>query len=196
MDIVGFLSSLNKIGLIAFLITLGFLIYEIYLLRKASQAPQKPSIPQFVENATPLTSAQPIVMPESQPLVKSAKNNIYILAFLLILLVVFAAITLLGYLNLKATSFIVSKSNISPTKEPFPTEKPSPTPTFIEPTLPSTTPTPTEMPLTVASPTILQTAVPTSSPTVINKLPETGDVNSSLILFSIAGLVLFFSFLF
>ncbi len=48
--LIDFLASVNKISLLAFLGVLGFLIYEVYLLRRDHLKKQKPSIPQFNTN--------------------------------------------------------------------------------------------------------------------------------------------------
>ncbi len=52
MDIFSILSYLNKISLIAFIITAGFLAYQFYLLKKDSVSGTKktPTIPDFNEN--------------------------------------------------------------------------------------------------------------------------------------------------
>ncbi|MBI4008823.1 hypothetical protein HY357_01190 [Candidatus Roizmanbacteria bacterium] len=217
MDIVEFLSSVNKVGLVAFLVTLGFLIYEIYLLKKSSKSPAPPTIPQFEEVGSNITSPSQVVQPEKPP---QQRKNVIILSVLIILLVVFGAITLLGYINLKSTS--EKKSNVlpSPKKSPItanvttiPTEKiPSVEPTIfptveetifptqiVEPSL-EPSPSPTEVILTAISPTNYEIFQPTSalnlSPTTISQLPETGYLRNTLIIFSVAGLVIFFSFLF
>lgn len=46
-SVLSFLLSVNKISLAAFVGVLGFLVYEISLLRKEQLKKQKPSIPQF-----------------------------------------------------------------------------------------------------------------------------------------------------
>jgi hypothetical protein len=47
MDLVSFLSSVNLISLVAFVLILVFLIYEVSLLVKEQQKKSKPVIPQF-----------------------------------------------------------------------------------------------------------------------------------------------------
>lgn len=46
-NILSFLLSVNKISLLAFVGVLGFLVYEVTLIRKEQLKKQKPSIPQF-----------------------------------------------------------------------------------------------------------------------------------------------------
>lgn len=196
MDIVSFLSSLNKIGLVAFLITLGFLIYEIMLLNKASRAKEKPQVPKFQEGGQILPSTQVSIEGEDQ---NAAKKNKFVLLLLIVLLLFFGTITLFGYFNLRSTkeknkqalpsekvSKTVSKKIKAVVPALSPTEIPTPT-REITNLAPSLSPTPTEMPLTTE---------PSPSPTVIEELPVTGYISNSLILLSVAGLVVLFSFLF
>ena len=200
MDIVGLLSSLNKIALVAFLITLGFLIYEIILLRRAGRAGAKPQVPQFQGGGQFVPSSAPVnIDREGQ---KAAKKNKLVLLVLVILLIFFGAMTIVGYIRLKSSKPVSTKVKASaptqiPTRIPSPTvEIPTPTSEIIEPTQ-SPTQTLTEIPLTTEiSPTISLTLEPSLTPTEIQELPVTGYINNSLILFSVAGLILFFSFLF
>lgn len=195
MNIVSFLSSLNKIGLVAFLITLGFLLYEVILLRKASQAKAKPQVPQFQEGVQVLPSAESNINDFDRNAIK--KNNL-VLLILVILLTLFGAITVIGYFNLKASSQRLRQTRnikaaipvLSPTKVPTPTLK------KFEPTIRQSQ-TPTDVPATTfVSPTLTETSVPSPSPTLIEQLPVTGIVDNSLVLFSLAGLLILFSFLF
>ncbi|OGK25043.1 hypothetical protein A3A46_04205 [Candidatus Roizmanbacteria bacterium RIFCSPLOWO2_01_FULL_37_13] len=203
MDIVGLLSSLNKIALVAFLITLGFLIYELILLTKIGKSKTKPQVPKFQEGSYLLDLNKHLVESEIQ---KKIKKNKFALIILTGLLIFFGFITWIGYASLRSSRAkknqlapsptiyrVIAKNNPSPTPEPIPTEIPNPTeiPTLTE------APTPTEIPITEPiSPTIEETSTPSPSPTVIEQLPQTGYLNNLLILFSVAGLVIFFSFLF
>lgn len=51
MDIIQVISSFSLISIIAFFITIGFLVFEVAQLLKERQKHQKPSIPQFNKNA-------------------------------------------------------------------------------------------------------------------------------------------------
>lgn len=55
MDIFSILGYINKLSLVAFVVTLGVLLYQFYLLRKdSSETSKTPVIPDFNENiATP-----------------------------------------------------------------------------------------------------------------------------------------------
>ena len=97
MDIINILSSLNKIGLIAFLVTLGFLIYEIVLLNKTKKSQDKPEVPQFQENGQPLPPTSVI---KESGWNKISRNNKIILIALSILLIFFGVLTLIGFLNI------------------------------------------------------------------------------------------------
>lgn len=203
MDIVGLLSSLNKIALIAFLITLGFLIYELILLRKVGKAKAKPEVPQFQEGSELILSDKRLIEGEGQNQIKKNKLALVVLTALLIF---FGLITWIGYVSLKSSRAknnqlvpsptiyrVIAKIITSPTPESIPTEIPSPTeiPTLTE------APTPTEIPITEPiSPTLDETSTFSPSPTVIEQLPQTGYLNNLLVLFSIGSLILFFSFLF
>lgn len=61
MDILLFLASVNKISIIAFLVTLGLLIYEIYQLRKAARKQIKSKLPAFGEQKGAVF--QPVIPP-------------------------------------------------------------------------------------------------------------------------------------
>lgn len=202
MDIVGLLSSLNKIALVAFLVTLGFLIYEIILLRKAGRAGAKPQVPKFQEGGQFVASVPPIQVNIDGEGQKADKKNKLVLLALVILLIFFGAMTLVGYIRLKSSKPISTKVKASvptriPTRIPSPTVKiPTPTSEITEPTQ-SPSPALSEIPLTTEiSPTISLTLEASLTPTEIQELPVTGYINNSLILFSVAGLILFFSFLF
>lgn len=203
MDIVGLLSSLNKVAIVAFLITLGFLVHELILLRKVGNNKAKPQVPQFQEGSKLLLSAEQIT--ESKGKNTTIKNKFALIA-LTALLIFFGIIIWVGYISLKSSRAkndqlvpsptiykVVAKNITSPTPELTPTEIPNPT----EIPSPTEVPTPTEMSISEPiSPTLIETSIPSPSPTVIEKLPQTGYLNNLLILFSVAGIVIFFSFLF
>ena|SRR3989338_4589773 len=206
MDIVIILSSLNKIGLVAFLITLGFLIYEIILLRKASKAREKPNVPKFQEGSQLIPSTQITIDEDKQ---NSMQKNKIILFALIFLLIFFGIITMFSYLNSKSTrdinkqplpietgSNIISKKIKAATPKLTPTKEPTPTVDIPTPTS-GLSPTPSETSLlTSANSTLSESAESTPSPTLIKQLPLTGYINNLLILFSVSSLFLLFSLLF
>lgn len=101
MDPVTFLISLNKISLVAFLITFSFLGYEIYVFTKTNRKKIKPNVPKFQETVTinPI-QGETLNNNEDQP-VKRSSNLIIIL--LIILLIVFGGVTVFGFTNLTKT---------------------------------------------------------------------------------------------
>lgn len=78
VSVVDFFVSINKIALFAFLVVLGFLIFEIKKTMDDKKKDAKPTVPQFVDavqpgpqaaqNSTPLP-------PVSKPIKKSNHNN-------------------------------------------------------------------------------------------------------------------------
>lgn len=200
MNIVDILSSLNKIGLVAFLITLGILIYEISLLRKAAKIKKKPFVPKFQGGDFVAPAVQVISGKKTENYIQ--KNKI-ILGALIFLLIFFGIITVVGYFNLRSTENnkklsinikAASIPSLTPTRIPTPTElvataTPELSPTISEPTI-------TE----VVSPTEAQALTAETeaspSPTLIQQLPKTGYLYNALVLFTVSGLFILFAFLF
>lgn len=98
MDIVGILSSVNKIGLAAFFVTLGFLIYEIYLLNKTKKTPLRPDVPQFREGISTIPASKILLNVKPPP----KNKNKLILLLLILLLIVFGVVSLVGISKLKS----------------------------------------------------------------------------------------------
>ncbi len=95
MDIVFFLSSFNKISLIAFFVTLGFIFYEINQIKKETVKKSQPVIPDFKENFSPKTNTpKVIVVEENKRFIKPSKTPLIIGFFLLI---IFGLISVLGF---------------------------------------------------------------------------------------------------
>ena len=211
MNIVTILSSLNIVGLIAFIITLGFLIYEVLLLSKTDKNKFTPVVPQFQDRANPLPPSLEIKEGKWEELTKNlTTNNKIILLVLSILLIFFGTITLVGYfgrsqekpqvVSILPTITVVKKSiptvgiAVKLTISPTPTEDLPILPTatvFVEPTQSfeegNISPTTSES---------IPSETTTVTPTIIDELPITSYFNNSLILFAVAGLFLFLSFLF
>lgn len=98
MDILGFIVSINKISLIAFFITLGFLVYEMYMLKKERRKQSIPQIPQFQENIPPLGGAN---LPLPIPVANKKPDERYKFLFIILglLLLIFGTFTIFGFLN-------------------------------------------------------------------------------------------------
>lgn len=226
MNVFSILSYLNKISLLAFIITAGFLFYQVYLLRKESSPKQKkPTIPDFNENMkidvlnytklpTDLTSG-PVPIKKGNKTLLIGTSALTVLTLVLFFIIsirspqqpspdnIAVNITLTPSATVKPTSKPISSPvpteiSLSPTVEPTMTITSSPTPT----TLPEVTPSPTEVILAVISPTIEESLSPTTtvstttSPTIIASLPTTGIVDRGLVIFAVASLLILFSFVF
>lgn len=110
MDIIYFLTSINKLSLLAFLITLGVLIYEINLLKKEGLSKTKPKIPKFEESTTATNiQATPLIIDQPE---KITKPNNLILVVLIVFLVVFGLATFYGFYNYNQKK---SQDAVSPT---------------------------------------------------------------------------------
>ncbi|OGK16072.1 hypothetical protein A2774_01735 [Candidatus Roizmanbacteria bacterium RIFCSPHIGHO2_01_FULL_39_12c] len=210
MDIITVLTSLNKIGLVAFIITLGFLVYEIYLLSKTRNTEEKPEVPQFKEDGQPVSPAQTIIREEKKRWneLLTSKNKT-ILVVLSILLIVFGILTAMEYFaNNLTTSRVDSLSpSLIPTR---PATKTIDTPTPIllptevlqveqleEPTPEVTEETPaskgTGEGFSEESTSVQATSTP--APTAIEKLPVTSNIINSLVLLGLAGILVLASLL-
>jgi hypothetical protein len=111
MDIVSLLSSLNKISLIAFLITAGFIIFQFYLFKKEISVDKtKPNIPDFKEEMSPLNYTQVVINQKKEPIKKHSETP---LVMGVIVLIFFGLILLFSFLNFQSTN--ITKSTTVPT---------------------------------------------------------------------------------
>lgn len=93
MDFITVIVSLNKISIIAFIATLVFLAYEIWLIKKENKQKEKLQIPQFEENTTVQGySAKTFLKRESK---LSSQNKILIIV-LVFATILFGTISLVG----------------------------------------------------------------------------------------------------
>lgn len=99
MDIIGILISLNKISLVALVVTVGFLFYQIYLLKKETENKKKKLvIPDFKEgNATPFAQQSKILVPQEKQLY--TKSSILPIIIGAVFLVIFGLIFVFGLLQ-------------------------------------------------------------------------------------------------
>lgn len=107
------LLSLNKISLFAFIITLGFLIYEFKLINKEKRTLNKPQIPKF-NNTNPVNTTflnlNTNKNDSSKKTINSSSNKlIFILTFLMLLF--FAIFSLYGFFNKNKLTNINDFSN-------------------------------------------------------------------------------------
>lgn len=178
MDLFLIFSYLNKISLLAFIITGGFLVYQFYLLKKevSSNLKKTPTIPDFDENEKielqNYTKLSSNLNQESSVVIKKDNKTVLSLVIGLSLIVLTLGVFLM--LRIKKSSQI--SRIITPTPTLFTkvltkiSNSPTPklvyeiTPTLL-PTLTSTltptlkplvsiTPTPTEIIIALVSPTI------------------------------------------
>jgi len=183
MDIFSILSYLNKISLLAFIVTAGFLGYQFYLLKKEASTDSKkaPTIPDFNENikvdVLNYTRLPDSMISEHQTVVRK-DNNITLISLVLGTGLIALTLGVFILLRLKQSSQQVSKII-----EPTPTVKtvalinklPSPTVTrqpIKEPSLTVTetiefTPTPTVKTLLTLTPSPTEVVVALISPTVL-----------------------------
>ncbi len=110
MDVIYFLTSINKVSLLAFFFTLGLLIYEIILFKKEAQQMNKPKIPNFQENINPqLNQAQTINTEKST---KITRPNNLILIISIILVILFGIAAFIGFFQ---TNKGITNSLLTPT---------------------------------------------------------------------------------
>jgi hypothetical protein len=114
MDIVSILVSLNKISLVALMITLGFVFYQVYLLKKETDSKRKNLvIPEFKpETGTTYTHETKILIPENKKLY--IKSSMLPIIIGIILFIVFGIIFVVGLLNSKSKEKLVGRS-VNPT---------------------------------------------------------------------------------
>lgn len=93
------LRSANKISLIAFLMVLGFLGYEISLLKKETEVKQKPLLPEFNPNLKVESMMQQITQIKKQETTTKPVNKILIFV-LIFMLLIFGGITILSIISL------------------------------------------------------------------------------------------------
>lgn len=93
MNILDYLISINKISIVAFVVTIGILIFEFRQLRKEKAKSIKPEIPQFDQSASPLPIDTQVVALQTAN--KNAQKLQYhkVLLIVLIVMVVFFGIT-------------------------------------------------------------------------------------------------------
>lgn len=126
-SIFEFFTSVNKISLVAFIGVLGFLIYEILLLRKEQQKKQQPIIPHFdtqtiinKESVRQQADAVTQPIPVAKAIKSPSKPPLFITIILVIMILFF-----LGY----SVYTLINKGNqskIETPTEPIVTEIKSP----------------------------------------------------------------------
>ncbi len=92
MDVIGFISALNKVALFFFTVTLGFVIYEFVMFLKDRQNKEmRPTVPAFDPNM-PLPQATPIHTTTQAPQAFMKSNSHRVLQ-LVVALIIFTIVT-------------------------------------------------------------------------------------------------------
>ena len=96
MDIFNILGYINKLSLVAFVVTLGVLLYQVYLLKKdSSQSHEEPVIPDFNENiAKPVLNYTKLDQSIGKGEVPKNNTNLIILIVTTIAIISFLSFTI------------------------------------------------------------------------------------------------------
>lgn len=100
-NFLSLLRSVNKISLMAFLMVLGFLGYEISLLKKETGKQQKPTLPEFDPNLKVEPMMQQITQSKKQISAEKPVNKTLIV-ILILMLIVFGAITMISLISISS----------------------------------------------------------------------------------------------
>lgn len=97
--IISFIASVNKISLIAFLGVLGFLVYEVILLRREQLKKQKPNLPQFntatvIDKKVLQQQAATVVPTKKVIAAQQSKSSPILIILLVIAIISFAGISI------------------------------------------------------------------------------------------------------
>jgi len=160
MDIFNLLSYINKASLLAFIVTILIVGYQVYILRKEKKKEQAPTIPDFREAA----SGNKVVanftnLPASLTMKEAKKANYSKLIFLIISLLTIMVVIFV-FILIRRNNAGRDQALVTPPVTLSPTAKAVSAPT-LAPTLPPELPPPTLTPL--PSPTIFSSLSPTVS---------------------------------
>lgn len=114
MDIIGFLVSFNKISLVALIVIIGFLSYQIYLLKKETDNKKKKLVvPDFKEsNNVTFTQPTKVVSQEGKKLY--TKSSMVPIVIGIALFFIFGLIFIIGLLQQKSQN-TAKNQNLGPT---------------------------------------------------------------------------------
>lgn len=113
MDIVSLFASINKVSLVAFVVTFGALIYEInHLHKERIISRDKPVIPSFdpALGAQPPVSATPIVVKDNK---KNRKLHLVIFFMLSVMLLIFGFMSISSILTQSETVIIPQPAQVA-----------------------------------------------------------------------------------
>lgn len=218
MDVFTILSYLNKVSLIAFVITTAVVAYQIYIFKKEKTKEHTPTIPDFKENnnfgvVSNFTSLPSSLTKKQIKSVNYSKSIFLTISLLTVIIVIFVVSLIkrnsvvpdqaLKNSPVKATATpatvkptalptLAGQKNLTPTVEPTEVVPTEVAPTEVVPT--EILAEPTEIVLANNPDTLEEeslTEAPVSQPQV---LPETGSVGKALLIIGVAVSTIFFSF--
>jgi len=96
MNITKILSSFNFVTVIAFFITLSFIIYEVYLFKKETLKKAKPQIPEFKGNTINLQAVSTKVISSDKVNVRVEKPSVLPIIIGFVFLIIFAFVSMIG----------------------------------------------------------------------------------------------------
>lgn len=113
MDLIQFLVSVNKISVLAFVGTFGFLLYEFKLIQKDRQSKAKPNIPKFdAAKKIDLLYMQNATVVTDEPKAKTAISHKVLIGVLIVMLLLFGGISIIGGLITQKTTPADSQSQV------------------------------------------------------------------------------------
>lgn len=113
MDIFIFIKSINKIAIIAFVVTFFFNCYEIYLLIKEKKTKRKPIIPEFKVDQKYGRVKVATLVTQKEEKEFYQKSNPRLIIFLILLMFLFGGLFLVG-ITVKEEKVNPNLSNVSP----------------------------------------------------------------------------------
>lgn len=101
MDVLAFISSINKISLIAFFITGALVIYELYIFKQEINiGKNEPKVPNFKERLRPINSSTKLINEKNQLQIK--KNNLMPLLISSIVFICLGIILFFSFMNFQS----------------------------------------------------------------------------------------------
>lgn len=220
MSIFDVLNYINKISLLVFFITLGFLGYQFYLFKKDvfNLKKENPIIPDFQENIDANINFTPLKkIEDKEEKILFEKRSPFFIYGGVLAIITFLIFLFLSFKTTSQNQKISFNQELSPTPTLYVNQYQSLTPTIsqdqnitltptqeITPTedIPTPTqdiPTPTQE-IIIASPTTVEPTEiffsPTSAPTSITQLPITGEFDKSILMFGSALLMILLALIF
>jgi len=110
MDVIYFLTSVNKLSLLAFFLTLGLLIYEVVLFKKETSQRSKPKIPNFQENINPQLNQAQAIIAGKEARVTRPNNMLLVISIFFVILFGVAA-----YVGFSQTGDKTADTTLTPT---------------------------------------------------------------------------------